>query len=1201
MAGPTKSGDKPQKSSSKDDKRSGSSSKNSKSGPPPDPQKSKDENRRSKNEQELLDLAEELGKESGNLDDAHGQNTGNVDLSEENNEDSPPHLSFGRGNSRKTHAMGKIPKRKFDDFEEDFEDWDYMSPMRNHYASTGMFPPYPGCHMNMMPPPWVDYDWQGEDFEQDEYGPPPKLRKMATHAISDSESDQETNEAGSKPEMKESEDFELDADMLSEFITEYGDDEGPEIAEQLAKMVKNVWGKKKESDKLKEIGKLYPRPKNIPIRRVEINSELSSVIFDNARARDNKLKVVQENIAKATYPIIKTCEGLYENTKDADSVKLLKSSLHGLMLLGQANFKLNQTRREFLKPGMWKKYQSCCKVADDDDCTENLFGVKLGEKIKLNTQGSKIMKKPYNPYKQQGPSYGRYRYYGYGRPSRGAFLGKNMRIVEVEPIGIKNDNQMRNVDYESVTNNMSCSLDSRPRQEMGPRQMDEGQRPEQRQQELVTESQNEVLMVGEYESRSGINPHQWGPDFEAGRVSICVNRWANITTDKYILSDVRNYKLKFREPPHQNFPMPELKFSKEEMEFLILEIDSLNQKRVVVESEHQEGEFVSNIFLREKKEKGKFRMILNLSHLNKFTETQHFKMDTLLTTLALLTPDALMISVDFSDAYYSVSMFPPHRKYLKFTFQGKLYEFTCLPMGLSDAPRVFTKLMKVALSFLREKEGITISGYLDDQLQVTYDGYKEALRQTKIVTDLFQELGFTINVKKSVLTPTKQIEHLGFIISTEEMKVTMTTDKTQNIIMLIDACLSHKQHSIRQIARLIGKIQATKPANQLAFLYTKQLEIDKNGALLRTKFDFEAPMYLSKQSRQDLQWLRQNLPNMSAPIRVSKPDKIINTDASKKGWGYFEEQSGKRGGGRWSREEQEEHINVLEIKAILLTLQTLCHDLSRIHVRIMTDNTTAMICVNKQGSTKSKTCNTWTRKIWNFVNERDIWLSAGFCPGVENVEADQESREFDDQTEWTLDLEVFNIVCDLLGQPDIDLFATRINNRVNRYCAWQPDPGAVFVDALAYDWSNENLVYAFPPFSVIHLVLQKLIQEEAEGIIIVPYWPSKPWFTLFLRLLIDIPVIIDVGNKELFLPFDRSGTEKAQMRGHPLAGKLKLMAGRCNGRLCRNKDSNPRSSQFCSMHGDNQQINFTEHTLECGKLSVTKNTTIACHRVFHRH
>ena len=56
------------------------------------------------------------------------------------------------------------------------------------------------------------------------------------------------------------------------------------------------------------------------------------------------------------------------------------------------------------------------------------------------------------------------------------------------------------------------------------------------------------------------------------------------------------------------------------------------------------------------------------------------------------------------------------------------------------------------------------------------------------------------------------------------------------------------------------------------------------------------------------------------------------------------------------------------------------------------------------------------------------------------------------------------------------------------YFSWHPDPRARAIDAFTLDWSN-MFFYAFPPFSVIPQVLQKLDGAQAQAILIVPNWP----------------------------------------------------------------------------------------------------------------
>ena len=73
------------------------------------------------------------------------------------------------------------------------------------------------------------------------------------------------------------------------------------------------------------------------------------------------------------------------------------------------------------------------------------------------------------------------------------------------------------------------------------------------------------------------------------------------------------------------------------------------------------------MFLWEKKEEGRFRMILNLKELNQWLEYAHCKMDILELTLKLVTQGVSMTSLDFKDGYYSLAIHQvsQSRKYLR--------------------------------------------------------------------------------------------------------------------------------------------------------------------------------------------------------------------------------------------------------------------------------------------------------------------------------------------------------------------------------------------------------------------------------------------------------------------------------------------------------------------------------------------------------
>ena len=118
-------------------------------------------------------------------------------------------------------------------------------------------------------------------------------------------------------------------------------------------------------------------------------------------------------------------------------------------------------------------------------------------------------------------------------------------------------------------------------------------------------------------------------------------------------------------------------------------------------------------------------MILNFKDLNTFVRFHHFKMDSIHTCSYLMRPRCYMASIDLREAYYSVPIAKEHQKYLKFIWQGNLYQFTCLAQGLCCALGLFTELIKRVFSFLREFGHIS-SGYLDDSFLIGY-----SLKSTK--------------------------------------------------------------------------------------------------------------------------------------------------------------------------------------------------------------------------------------------------------------------------------------------------------------------------------------------------------------------------------------------------------------------------------------------------------------------------------------
>lgn len=111
------------------------------------------------------------------------------------------------------------------------------------------------------------------------------------------------------------------------------------------------------------------------------------------------------------------------------------------------------------------------------------------------------------------------------------------------------------------------------------------------------------------------------------------------------------------------------------------------------------------------------------------------------------------------------------------------------------------------------------------------------------------------------------------------------------------------------------------------------------------------------------------------------------------------------------------------------------------------------------------------------------------------------------RVEWSLNKQVFKMIADLWGSPDIDLFATKKNRQVRTFCSLNPRENPWAVDALLVKW-EWDLVYAFPPLPLIARVLVKIREEGARVILIAPFWPKRAWFSLLWSMSVAEPWVL---------------------------------------------------------------------------------------------
>ena len=215
----------------------------------------------------------------------------------------------------------------------------------------------------------------------------------------------------------------------------------------------------------------------------------------------------------------------------------------------------------------------------------------------------------------------------------------------------------------------------------------------------------------------------------------------------------------------------------------------------------------------------------------------------------------------------------------------------------------------------------------------------------------------------------------------------------------------------------------------------------------------------------------ENIDDLSInPIRFSKYDKKIYSNASLSGWGVC--CNGKRANGYWKENEKYLSINHLELLAAFFGLNIFGSELKNCQILLHIDNTSAIAYINRMGGVQFDNFSRVAKKLWQRCEMRKIWIFASYIESKRNAEADFELRWLELHTEIELFDSTFKNLCEGFVKPEIDLFASRKNAKCPTFVSWKKDPESIAIDAFTLPW-NQLFFYAFPPSSIILRAFKK--------------------------------------------------------------------------------------------------------------------------------
>ena len=359
-----------------------------------------------------------------------------------------------------------------------------------------------------------------------------------------------------------------------------------------------------------------------------------------------------------------------------------------------------------------------------------------------------------------------------------------------------------------------------------------------------------------------------------GRLGHYWENWDQLGADPWVVQTLREgYRLEFSEWPSlaTEPTIDSTPRNQEKFQAMSAQVDVFLQKQVIERVQRPETPgYYSRFFMVPKKEPGKWRSILDLSQLNHFIQKKKFKMETAESIREHLKVGMWATSIDLTDAYHHIPIHKSHRKYLRFCFQGQVYQYRALPMGLTSSPRVFTRII-VCIKVVLHKSSVAIHQYLDDWLTHALDSTTVDYH-TRCLVMLTQKLGFMINLEKSELTPTQDCVFLSYRFRLDMGVLCPTEQRWEKILQKILPFLNQEHCSARQWQSLIGLLASTEKMVRMGMLHLRPIQMGLLDKWSPFRGDPEERIPITQEVKTALLWwtIRDNVMS-GVPIQASQP------------------------------------------------------------------------------------------------------------------------------------------------------------------------------------------------------------------------------------------------------------------------------------------------------------------------------------------
>lgn len=395
------------------------------------------------------------------------------------------------------------------------------------------------------------------------------------------------------------------------------------------------------------------------------------------------------------------------------------------------------------------------------------------------------------------------------------------------------------------------------------------------------------------------------------------------------------------------------------------------------------------------------RVILDLSFppvgsVNSGIPRDSYLGDTVKLTLPTVNTIVAMIKVkgrgcalfkrDLRRAYRQIPVDVGDIHMLGYTWKDHLYFDMVLPMGLRSSALCCQRTTNL-VAHICQKRSISVINYLDDFIGVEF--WARASEAYMGLGTILKDSGLEESAPKAI-SPTFTMPCLGVQFDTMALTLTITPDRLQEILELLDTWENKTRANKQEVQSLLGKLMFVASCVRPGRVFVSRL-LNFLRCMPNDKF-----MTLSYETLADIRWWKVFMPlyngvSMMPWQEWSEPDEVVSSDACPSGCGAWVDDE------FFSRPFPSHilalnlHINALELLTVVVSIKVWGKRWMGKRIVIYCDNMTSVTVVNS-GASRDPFLQQCLREICFWAARYEFELKATHLPGMENRTADILSR-----------------------------------------------------------------------------------------------------------------------------------------------------------------------------------------------------------------